>query len=201
MTTLWDRPYGPTTGAAQSALMPALNAQANQLPVLPVTQSVITTAETVILNPLNAGSALTAIMDPNTSNEQTLIDIVASGYIKTTASGNIILGLYYGSSATVVSGNLLHKTASATTQNSTTAPFFLHGQVVYDSLSGKLQGKCGMEINNVIDPEIALTNVITGINNAAATAAGVLGFSLTITSSGAGSGTPTTINVQKFTAG
>jgi hypothetical protein len=177
--------------------MPALNVQGNQQATLPVVQSIITTAETVILS--SVGVALIAILDPNTNSEQSIIDIVASGYIKTTNSGTLVLGLYSGSSATVVSGSLLHKTASAVTQNTATAPFFLHAQVIYDSVSGKLQGKAGMVINNVIDPELALTNVITGISNLSA--AGVLTFSLTITSSGAASGTPTTINVQKFSAG
>jgi hypothetical protein len=197
--SLWDRPNGPVSGAANSATQTTLNTQAAQAGPLPATQAIIATAEAKILSPENTAVALTVTLPPNTpSDEQTLIDVIVSGYIKTTASGTIALGLYGDGLATVTSGNLLHKTASAVTQNNATAPFFFHAQLIYDSVSGKLHGKAGGMINNVIDPEIALTNVLTGISNLANP---VLTFSFTITSSGAASGTPTTINVQKFSVG
>jgi hypothetical protein len=197
--SLWDRLFGPVSTAANSATQAALNAQANQAATLAVLQAIVSATEAKILNPNNLAAALSVAIPPNEPNmEQTLFDIVISGYIKTTASGTIALGLYADASATVTAGNLLHKTASATTQNSTTAPFFIHAYGIYDSVSGKMQGKCGMMINNVIDPEIAFTNVPTGINNANNP---VAQFSLSITSSGALTTAITSINVNKFSVG
>jgi len=170
---------------------------------LPALQLVTSATEAKILNPANLTLALTCSVPPNTGIEQTPFDVYASGYIKTTASGTIALGLYADGSATVTSGNLLHKTASATTQNSATAPWSLHAKLQYDSVSGKLTGVCGMNINNVIDPEIAISNVLTGISNLGDPVVGdqVVTFSLSITSSGALTATPTTTNVQKFSCG
>jgi hypothetical protein len=195
---LLDRPNGPVSGAASSTTATALNTQAAQSGPLPATQAIVSTSETKILSPENSAVVLSVVLPPFTADEQTPLDLSISGYIKTTASGTIALGVYADALTTVTSANLLHKTASATTQNSTTAPFFIHIKLIYDSVSGKLQGQAGGIINNVIDPEIAITNVPTGISN---TANPVATFSLTITSSGAASGTPTTINVQKFSVG
>lgn len=197
--SLWDRPNGPVSGAANSATATTLNAQAAQSGPLPALQAITSATEAKILSPENTAVALTVTLPPNTpSTEQTVIDVMISGYIKTTASGTIALALYEDGLATVTAGNLLHKTASAVTQNTATAPFFFHAVLIYDSVSGKLTGKAGGMINNVIDPEIALTNVLTGISNVANP---VLTFSFTITSSGALVATPTTINIQKFSVG
>lgn len=197
--SLWDRPNGPTTGAANSAAQAALNVQGLGASILPVLATFVATAEAKILNPQNAAAALSVPLPPDSTLEQTVFDVMVSGYIKTGASGTIALALYADAGATVTAGNLLHKTASAVTQNSATAPFFFHAQLIYDSVSGKLQGKAGGMINNVIDPEIAISNVPTGISN---TANPVLNFSLSITSSGAGAGAAATvINIQKFNAG
>jgi hypothetical protein len=175
--------------------MSGLNVQGAGNSIVPVLQTFNAAAEAKILNPQNATAALTVTLCPDSTLEQTVFDIVGSGYNKTGAAGTIAIGLYADASATVIAGNLLHKTAAAVT----TAPWWIHAQVIYDSVSGKLQGKCGGCINNVLDPEIALTNVITGISN---TANPVLSFSLSVTSSGAGAGAAATVvNIQKFNAG
>jgi hypothetical protein len=197
--SLSDRPYGPTTGAANSAAQSALNVQAGGAAVLPVSQTFVAATEAKILNPFNSAVALAVPLPPDTGLEQTVFDVFISGYIKTGASGTIVLGLYADALAAVTAGNLLHKTASAVTQNSATAPFFIHATLIYDSMSGKLTGKAGEMINNVIDPEIAVSNVLTGISNLANP---VLNFSLSVTSSGAAAGAAATvINIQKFNAG
>jgi hypothetical protein len=178
--------------------MPPLSTQLATPSALPATQNITVATESIILSPSNPAGALTTALGPFTALEQTVFDVIASGYITTRAAGTIALGLYVGASATVVAGSLLHKTAAAVTQNTTTAPWWIRAQLIYDSVSGKLQGKCGGTINNVLDPEIAITNVPSGISNLANP---VVTFSLSITSTGGASGTPTTINVQKFTAG
>lgn len=196
---LSDRPYGPDPGNPSGLSTESQNVQAavNE-GVLPALQLITSATEAKILNPLNSTLALSVPIPPNTQLEQAPFDVFISGYIKTTASGSIAIGLYADDLTTVTSGDLLHKTASAVTQNSATAPFWVHARLIYDSVSGELTGVCGGSINNVIDPEIALTNVQTGISNSGDP---VLNLSLSITSSGALVSTPTTINVQKFTAG
>jgi hypothetical protein len=195
---LSDRPNGPVSGAASSTTATGLNVQAAQQGPLPALQAIVSTSETKILSPENSAVVLSVALPPFTGDEQTVLDLFISGYVKTTASGTIALGLYADSSTTVTSANLLHKTASATTQNSTTAPFYVQAKLIYDSVSGKMTGSCGGMINGVLDPTITFTNNPTGISN---TANPVATFSFTITSSGAASGTPTTINVQKFSVG
>lgn len=195
---LWDRPNGPTSGAANSATATALNVQAAQAGPLPATQSIAVTTETKILSPENSAVALTITLPPDTANEQSLLDLVCSGVITTKTSTNLSLGLYADGLTTVTAGNLLHKTATPVAQNSTSAPFFFHAQLIYDSVSGKLQGKCDGMINNVVDPGIAFTNVPTGISN---TANPVATFSISITSSGATAPNPTSITIQKFSVG
>jgi hypothetical protein len=195
---LWDRPNGPTSGAANSATATALNVQAAQAGPLPASQNVVSNAEVKILSPENSAVALTIALPPDTANEQALLDLVVSGVITTRTTTNLSLGLYADGSTAVTAGNLLHKTATPAAQNSTSAPFFFHAQLIYDSVSGKLQGKCDGMINNIIDPGIANTNVPSGISN---TANPVATFSLTLTSSGATALNPTTIVVQKFSVG
>ena len=195
---LWDRPNGPTSGAASVATATGLNVQANQAGPLPATQSIISATEVKILSPENSAIALTVQLPPDTANEQAVLDLMISGYVKTTAAGTIAIGLYADALTTITAGNLLHKTAAAVTQNSATAPFFFHAQLIYDSVSGKLQGKAGGMVNNVIDPEIAVSNVLTGLSN---TANPVANFSISVTSSGALTTAVTTVNVQKFSVG
>jgi hypothetical protein len=198
MSSIWDRPYGPTSPAASSATATPLNVQAGQPGPLPATQSIAVTTETKILNPQNTAVALTVALRPNANNEQTLLDLVVSGVIVTKTTTNLSLGIYADGSTAVTAGNLLHKTATPVAQNSASAPFFIHAQLIYDSVSGKLTGKCDGMINNVIDPGIAFTNVPSGINNVANP---VATFSISIISSGATAPNPTSITVSKFSVG
>jgi hypothetical protein len=196
--SLWDRPNGSVSPAANSATASALNVQASLPAPLPASQNFISATEAIIVSPSNPAAALTITISPFTALEQTVFDIIASGLVTTRTSSNITIGLYVGSSITVVAGSLLHKTATPVAINSTTAPWWIHAMLIYDSVSGKLQGKCGGTINNTIDPEIAISNVPTGVSNAANP---VATFSLSAISSGATAPNPTTINIQKFNAG
>lgn len=195
---LSDRPYGPNSGNPSGLSTETQNVQGEGPAPLPALQLVVSATEVKILNPAQPALALSIAIPPNTTLEQTVFDLYVSGYIKTTASGTLALAVYADALATVTSGNLLHKTASAVTQNSATAPFSVHLRLQYDSVSGKLTGTGESNINNVIDPAIAITNVPTGISN---TNDPVLSFSLTLTSSGALTTAITTINVQKFSVG
>lgn len=196
--SLFDRPNGPTLPAASSTNQTALNTQAAQAGPLPAQLVLTSSTETVVPHPTNAAIPLIVQLPPDTANEQSLLVLEASGYIKTTSSTNITVKVYSGTSLTVGSDTQLG-TSGAIAQNSATAPFVALLYLVYDSVSGKLHGWFKFLVNNNLVAEGALSNVVTGINNA--TIAGVANFLLSFTSSGAAGGTPTTINVQRFSVG
>lgn len=213
MSTRYDRPYGPTTPGAETGVPVALNVAARSSPPegpLPVTQVITGTGETLILAVLNVAEALLAVMPPDTANEQTLFDVVASGIISTEADGNLTLKLYEGGA--IASGNLL-KSSGTVAQNGGTSSvpvvraFYIIAQLIYNSVSGELDGAVEFYINRTIVAKATLANFVTGFLNAGnpnanpATVANLPEFCFTLTSSGAGGGTPTTINVQKFSCG
>lgn len=198
---LSDRPFGPTSrGTAVPPI--ALNEQATSLPAatgspLPVTQVLTGTAETLVLvGPLPQVPLLCQV-PPATALEQTVFDFWASGYLETTASGNVTLKVYEGTSATVGSNTLLGSSGTVA-QATTTAPFWIHMRLIYDSVSGLLCGDVEFYVNKTKVASVTLSNFVTGVDNLVDP---VASFCITLTSSGAGSGTPTTINVQKFTCG
>lgn len=195
--SLWDRPDGPEGPAANSAAMPSLNQQGQGASQLPCLQSVVGTAEVMILNPQQLTAILNALLKPNTGVEQTLFNVVASGYITTTNTSNITLKLYSGTSTTPGSNTLL-SSSGAIAQNTASAPWAIKAELIFDSVSGKLTGTVKFLINNSLVAEAAVSNVVTGVSNAANP---VLAFGLSITSSAATALLPATINVQKFSCG
>ena len=195
--TLWDRPDGPQGPAANSAAQSGLNVQGQGSSQLPCLQTGNAASETMILNPQQSSAVLNALLKPNTGTEQTLFNVVASGYIKTTASSNITLKLYSGTSTTPGSNTLL-KSSGTVAQNSATAPYAVKAELIYDSVSGKLTGEVKFFINNSLVAAAAVTNVVTGVSNSNNP---VLAFALSITSSGDDATHLSTINVQKFSCG
>ena len=197
---LSDRPYGPVSRGAGIPPI-ALNAQATssgqQNSTLPVLTSLITTAETQILSGPIPQQPLSCAIPPSTAIEQTEFDVWASGYIKTEASGTVAIKLYAGTSTTI-SSNVELGTSGTVTQNTSTAPFWIHARCIYDSVSGLLCGTVEAYVNKTKVAEVTFLNFPTGLNNGNSP---VAAFSLTATSSGATSGTPTTVNIQKFTCG
>jgi hypothetical protein len=195
---LSDRPVGPQTIAASSSAQSGLNVQAVLNAVMPALQVLASSTETVIVNPENTAIALILALPPyQPSLEQTAFDLWASGYTTTTASGTITIKLYSGTSTTVGSDTALGS-SGAVTQNTASAPWRVHAELLYDSVSGKLTGTIEFSVNNSLVTKVALTNVVTGISNLTNP---VASFVISFTSSGATSGTPTTVNVQKFSVG
>lgn len=192
---LSDRPYGPVSGAASVANQTGNNVSAALAGPLPATQAITATAETLILNPENLAVALSIGIPPNTALEQSVFDLFASGYIKTTAAGNVTLKLYSG---TVIAGGSLLGTSGAIAQATATSPFYVKARLIYDSVSGTLVGSVQFYVNKTLVAEATLSNFPANVSNLSNP---VAQFCLSITSSGAGAGTPTTINVQKFTVG
>lgn len=195
---LYDRNQGPVVPAASSVSQTALNVQAAIAGALPALLTLIATAEAVIPSPNNAALPLQATLNPDTANEQTLLVLAASGYIQTANATNVTIKLYSGTSLTVGSNTLLG-TSGAIAVNTAKCPWALLAHLVYDSVSGKLQGSIKFWLNNTFVAEVAISNVITGISNL--TVAGVANFCLTATSSAAAGGSATLVNVQKFSVG
>lgn len=197
---LSDRPFGPTSrgaGIPPIGLNQPATAAGQQSSTLPVLATLTATAETQILSGPVPTQPLSIAIPPATALEQTKFDLYASGYIETTANGTVTIKLYEGVSTTIGS-NLLLGSSGAVTQNTATAPWWLHAELIYDSVSGLLCGTVEFYINKTLVARVTLSNFPTGVNNDNDP---VVEFSLTATSSGAGANTPTTVNVQKFTCG
>lgn len=207
---LSDRPYGPTSGAASVANQIPLNQQATQTQtlagLLPVLFTLAETAETIVPSAPNAAVPLSIAIPPDTQIEQTVFDLFASGYVKTTAAGNITIKVYEGSSETIASNTLLGS-SGVIAQASATAAWFAHAQLIFDSVSGTLAGSVQFYVNKTLVAAVTLSNFPTGFLNQGnpsanpPTVANLPSFTLTVTSSGATAGTLTTVNVQKFTVG
>lgn len=194
---LSDRPFGPVSGASTVPGQPPLNTQAAQSGPLPKLQAIVAATETQLTSAELATIPLSIALPPATLNEQTVIDLWASGYIKTTATGTVTLKLYEGSSTTIGNNTLLGS-SGAVTQNSATAAYYVHANLIYDSVSQTMAGTIEFYVNRTLVAKVTLSNFPANINNLNDP---VATFTLTLTSSGATGGTPTTINVQKFSVG
>jgi len=207
---LSDRPYGPNSQAASVANQIPLNQQATQTQTLsgpsPVQFTLGAATETLVPSAPNAAVPLQITIPPDTQIEQTVFDLYASGYIKTTATGTITIKLYEGTSATIGSDTLLGS-SGAINQNSATASWFAHAVLIFDSVSGVLAGKIEFYVNKTVVVAVTLSNFPSGFLNQGnpsanpPTVANLPTFLLSFASSGATGTTLTTVNVQKFSVG
>lgn len=195
--SLWQRPNGPASIAANSSAQSALNAAGSLAALVPGVLVLSATAEAIAANPQNSTIALILPLSANQGLEQIPFDLVVSGYITTTNNGNITLKVYSGTSLTPGS-NTQVATSGAIAVNTTSAPFFIRLQLIYDSVSGKLNGWFEGTLNNSLITKAAISNVITGIKDSTNP---VLSFVLSGTSSAATALLPATITVKNFTAG
>jgi hypothetical protein len=196
--SLGQRPFGPSPQAVSGQNVFSQNVQAALAQgVLPALQSIASSSETFITNPLNSAQLLAVPIPPGVL-EQIPFDIYVSGYVKTGASGTVTLKLYEGTSSTTGSDKNLG-TSGAVTMNSLAGPFCLHCMnCVYDSVSGIFSGSFGGFLYETRIADAIFAAFPTGISNSADP---VMTFLLTIASSGAAASTPTTINVQNFSVG
>lgn len=194
---LSDRPNGPQFAAASVPYQTGLNVQAGNAAPIPATLTLTAVAAGVVVNPQNPASALVCQLSPNEGNEASAFDLWASGYVTTTSTTNIVGKIGSGTSTTD-GANPSVGTSSASAVNSTSAPWRVHLELLYDSVSGKLTGTFEWLINNILTAKAVLPNVVTGVkdsNNPVAS------FVLSFSSSAAAGGTPTTVVVKKFTVG
>lgn len=197
MSSLWDRPNGPQSIAANSAAQSALNVQAALAASQPATLILSAAAEVVVPNPQNATLPFICPLSGNQGNEQTMIDLVASGIVNTGQATNVTLKLYSGVSLTIGSDSLLGS-SGAIAVNTTTTPWRCHAELIYDSVSGKLHGDVEWLLNNTLVAKAAVSTVVTGLKD---TNALVASFVLSAISSAATAPLPTTVTVRKFCVG
>lgn len=207
---LSDRPFGPNSGAALVANQIPLNQQATQTLAaggpLPVTFNLSAATQTIVPSAANAAVPCVVQIGPDSQLEQAVFDLWASGYIQTRAAGTLTLDLYEGSSATIASNTLLGS-SGAVTQNTAIASYWIHGRLLFDSVSGALVGDVEFYVNKTKVASVTLSNFPTGFLNQGnpsanpPTVANLPNFTLTVASSGATGPLPTTVNVQKFSAG
>jgi hypothetical protein len=207
---LSDRPYGPNSGAASVANQIPLNQQATQTQTLsgpsPVQFNLTAATQTLAPSAANSAVPLSIVIPPATQLEQTVFDLWASGYIQTRAAGTITIDVYEGVSATIAS-NVLLGSSGAITANTTIASWWAHARLIFDSVSGVLAGDIEFYVNKIKVATVTLLNFPTGFLNQGnpsanpPTVANLPSFLLTFASSGATGPLPTTVNVQKFSAG
>jgi hypothetical protein len=194
---LSDRPNSVVPLAANSALMSGLNQQANQANVLPASLVLTGVAAGVVLNPQNPTLALVCPLSPNEGNEATPFDLYASGYVTTANASNIVGKLAAGTSTTDATNTALGS-SSASAVGTTTAPWKVHCELLYDSVSGKLTGTVEWLVNNILTVKAAIATIITGVKDANSP---VANFVLSFSSSAAAGGAATTVVVKKFSVG
>jgi hypothetical protein len=174
-----------------------LNVQAGNAAPIPATLTLTGVAAGVVVNPQNPASALVCQLSSNQGNEASSFDLWASGYVTTTSTTNIVGKLASGTSTTDGTNTALGS-SSASACNSASAPWRVHAELIYDSVSGKLNGTVEWLINNILTAKAVVATVVTGLkdNNSP-----VANFVLSFSSSAAAGGTPTTVVVKKFTVG
>lgn len=192
--------FGPTTqNGTLTGLQPLNTSAADQVPALPALQTLTTTAETIIVNPQLPTQPLIVSVTPYRTIEQTVFDLNASGYADLpTAADTLTLKLYEGTSDTIGSNTLLG-TSGAVTVGDAIVPWYIKAELMFDSVSGKLIGEIGFNIGNTRVAAVALSNVVTGINNdptSDQTGDPILNFILTATGSVANA----VVNVYRFGA-
>jgi hypothetical protein len=187
---------GQGAGAAQNRRV-AINVQGANNASLPALQSFTGTSETAFTDPAVANTIPLAVnIPPGGPCEQERFVLIASGYVKTGQSSTVILKLRQGDSATV-SSNTLVATSPTVTVATTTVPFVFQVDMVYDSVSGKLDVVSVSFVMNgtVTAPTIATMPISATLSN---TANPVVQFTLTATFGTGSSGTPNSINLKDF---
>lgn len=177
------RLYGPSIAFTDPAAPPALNAQVGT-GIVPLPATLVTgtsTAEAMVDNPASAGNPLLVQVPSKSPLEGKPFHLEFSGYIKTGGTTNVTAKLYSGTSNTPGSNTLLGSSGTVA-QNTATAPFRAYADLIFDSVSGKLTGTVAFLINNTVVAAVAVSNVITGLNNA--TGNPVASFGLSFTCSG-----------------
>lgn len=181
-----NRIYGPTPAPGAAGSQPSLNASGVIAAVLPAVQTLnSTTTETVIVNPSLPTTALVVSIPPQSPLEGRRFFLESSGYLNFGTSSSATLKVYAGSSTTVGNNTLLGS-SGAITAFAGKVPYSFSLEGNFDSVSGKFQGTIEFVVNNTLVAKAALSNVVTGINNARTDGQPVISFCFSLTCGVAG---------------
>lgn len=175
---------GQGNAAAQDRRV-ALNVQGANNASLPAKQTILTTAETVINDPVLAGaSALVLQIPPGGPCEQEVFDVVASGIVVIGTSSTMTIAVRQGT--TISATKIATSGASASLTGPGTYNWNFRLRLEYDSVSFTLTGTMQFIINGVVtQAEVALTAngtlVADSFGNKGNTANPVVQFLITVT--------------------
>ena len=188
-----NRLYGPTIPPGPPGAIALNTPGAGATPnALPITQSITATTDAMIETPGLTAVPLAVSIPPNSPLEGKRFQLVWSGVIENAQSSTLTLRLW--ALATALSNTPASNTAlgssGAITAFTGKANWWVLADLLFDSISGKLTGKVEFFANNTLVAAVAVSNVITGINNVpvtsppATTPAGVpiLNFGLSVAS-------------------
>lgn len=163
------RLYGPTLppGAAGSIAINTPGAGASPA-ALPVTQSIsVAATDAMIETPGLTAVPLAVSIPPNSPLEGKPFDLSWSGVIENAQSSTFTLklwGLVAALSNTPASNTALGSSGAFSAFTGKTN-WYVAARLIFDSISGKLTGKVEFFANNVLVAAVAVSTVITGINN------------------------------------
>ncbi len=163
---LSQRPYGPSNG--QPSGLNSISANTIEVNTSPFPSTVVgsVTAEQVVPNAaLTPSTALIAAIPSKSGLEQIPFKIQASGRCTVSAiTTTMRINLYSGVSLTVGSNTLL-RSSGVIAPTDTSFPWFLDGNGIYDSTSGKFHGTVKFVIDNQIVSEAVFTNAVSSVND------------------------------------
>lgn len=163
---LSQRLYGPSNGQPSGLNSISLNTiESNTSPFPSSVVGSVTTEQVVPNAALTPSTALTATLPSSSGLEQIPFKIQASGRCTVNAtSTTVTIKLYSGTSMTVASDTLL-KTSGAITPTDTSFPWFLEGNGIYDSTSGKFHGSVKLLVDNQLVSETAFANAVSSVKD------------------------------------
>ena len=163
---LSQRPYGPSNGQPSGLNSISVNTlEVNTSPFPSTVVGSVTTEQVVPNAALTPPTALIAAIPSRSGLEQIPFKIQASGRCTVNATTTTLtVKLYSGTSLTVGSDTLL-KSSGAITPTDTSFPWFLEGNGIYDSTSGKFHGTVKFVIDNQIVSEAVFTNAVSSVND------------------------------------
>jgi hypothetical protein len=114
--------------------------------------------------------------------EQKKFLVRGSGYCTTAGAYTVVVGLYAGIVApTLAAPGTLIAVSTARAVGTTSCPWWVEADLIFDSVSGKLQGVQSAMVNNLYDARVALAAVVAGINGAVGSGEPAIYFALGIT--------------------
>ncbi len=101
--------------------------------------------------------------------EQKKFKVRGSGYATTAGATTTVTATLYAKNAapaaSLVAGNWsVIGVSSARVVNTTTVPWWIEADLIFDSVGGKLGGTFNAMVNNTLDAAAAITNPLTGLN-------------------------------------